>query len=169
VLERFRKFDGENGLRQFAALFDRSGDDRITQEPSIALSDGKTPVIITIKLREKPANSPGVALYDAKLVSIRREDDTIMIITVIPSRDSADAKLLLASGAEIMEVLLVVAPPVNIPGGTNKDNFLAAFTRYLLEQVPTLRIEERNYLYKYIFTANYLASIQHGAARTALQ
>jgi hypothetical protein len=167
VLERFRKFDGENGLRTLAALFDRSGDTGIAQEPSIALSDGKTCVTLTIQLREKPATSPGVALYDAKLVSVRKEDDTTLVITVIPSRETVDAKLVLASGAEIMEFPLVVAPPVNIPGSTNENNFLAAFTRYLSDQTPTLRREEKSYLYKYIFTANYLASVEGAAARTA--
>lgn len=169
VLERFRKFDGENGLRTFAALFDRSTDTGIAQEPPIALSDGETPVILTIRLREKPANSPGVALYDAKLVSFRREDDTTMVITVIPSRDSADAKLLLASGAEIMDFPLVVAPPVNIPGSTNENNFLAAFTRYLSDHAPAKRMGEDSYLYKYIFTANYLASFQRVAASDVSQ
>jgi len=164
VLERFRRYDGEIGLKALAALFKRTGDAGNTQRPPIALSDGTSSVTISIKLNEKPNGSPGVALFDAKLVSVHKEDDATLVIVVVPSRDTADARLVLVTGTETLEFPLVVAPTVAISGNTNENNFVAGLNKYLSDQDPNMRLKEKSYLYKYIFTANYLArSMKTGA------
>lgn len=159
VLQRFRQFKGENGLKAFTALFAESGEKGAAQDPAIALSDGETPVAIRIKLRQEAKNSPAVALFDAELVSLRKTDETTLVVIVVPSKGTWNAGLVLAAGPEVIDYPLVVAPPVKI-AGVNEQNFLAALDRYIAGQEQTRPGKNESYLYQYIFTANYLAAAQ---------
>lgn len=159
ILQRFRQFKGANGLKAFTALFEQSGENGAAQEPAIALSDGETPVAIRIKLRQEAKNSPAVALFDAELVSLRKTDETTLVVTVLPSKGTWNAGLVLAAGPEVIDYPLVVSPPVKI-GGVNEQNFLAVLDRYIAGQEQTRPGKNESYLYQYIFTANYLAAAQ---------
>jgi hypothetical protein len=167
VLERFRKFKGQNGLKAFTAFFEREDENRIVQEPAVALSDGKTPVTLKIKLRQKTANSPDVALFDASLVAVHKLDETTILITVLPSKGTWCAGLALTTGMETVECPLVVAPPVKISGSVNEKNFLAALDKYIVDQALSHGEDNKSYLYKYIFTANYLAMTAKAPFRMA--
>jgi hypothetical protein len=169
VLERFRKFKGENGLTSFTALFEWNDESRITQEPVVALSDGKTPVTINIKLRQKMTNSPDVALFDASLVSVQKADESTIVITIVPRKGTWDAGLALTTGTETVECPLVVAPPVKIGDRVNESNFLAALDKFIADQERTQGEYSKSYLYKYIFTANYLAMAAKAPDRTVSQ
>jgi hypothetical protein len=166
VLERFRKFKGENGLKAFTELFEWNDENRITQEPVVALSDGKTPVTIKIKLRQKMTNAPDVALFDASLVAVQKADETTIVVMVVPSKGTWCAGLALTTGAETVECPLVVAPPVTISGRVNEKNFLAALDKYISDQSQIHGEDNKSYLYKYIFTANYLAMAAKAPVRT---
>ena len=60
VVQRFKEFRGERGLKAFVALFERTPGDILVQEPPVALSDGKTPVRITLS---SAAEGRGIAEY----------------------------------------------------------------------------------------------------------
>jgi hypothetical protein len=158
ILQRFRQFKGANGLKAFTALFAQSGENGAAQEPAIAISDGETPVAIRIKLRHE-AESPAFALFDAELVSMRKTDETTLVVTVLPSKGTWNAGLALSAGPEVIDYPLVVAPRVTI-GGVNEQNFLAALDRYIAGQEQAQPGKNEAYLYQYIFTANYLTAAQ---------
>jgi hypothetical protein len=162
VLQRFKKFEGEKGLRSFAALFGRSDDERTVQEPAIAISDGKTPVLIRMKVQPEGMHPIGIALSDAKLISKETGEEDI-VITVLPSDGTWDARLVIVTGREILDYPLVVAPPANLAGGINENNFLDALKAYINDQSPALQREDKIYLFEYIFTANYLAGLDRKA------
>ncbi len=165
VLERFRKFTGESRLKTFAALFKGSDGEKNSQEPTVALSDGKTPVVLTLKL-QKATNSPDVALFDAELLSMRKTDEATLVITIMPRKGTWDARLVLATGTETIEFPFVVAPPVKI-AGINEKNFLSALNAYISDEGRRGQMKNKAYLYNYIFTANYLARTAKAPVKTA--
>lgn len=158
VLQRFREFKGEKGLQAFSALFKRNDGKRIAQEPAIALSDGKTPVVIRLKPQDGGGRSPGIALSDAKLVSAQTVDENSWTVTVLPTEGACEARLVLGGAKEIVDFPLVVAPPIKIQGVINEQNFLAALNKYLSGRVAARRGENELYRDEYVFTANYLAN-----------
>jgi hypothetical protein len=161
VLQRFKEFKGEKGLEAFAALFRQGRGERIVQEPAIAFSDGKTPVVIRLQLQAEGKHSPDIALLDAKLVSVQKVNEKSWAITVLPGEGAWEARLALGTGTEMVDFPLVVAPLVKIQGGINDKNFLVALNKYLSDQAAGRTSERgtfRQVLHEYIFTANCLAN-----------
>jgi hypothetical protein len=158
VLERFKYFKGKKGLGSFAALFGRRGGDRYIQEPPIAISDGKTPVTVKMEVQPEGSRSAGIALADATLIS-KEANGKGIVITVLPSEGTWDARLVIVEGDDILGYPLVVAPPVNLAGGINANNFLDALQTFISNQPPTFQWEDNIYISEYIFTANYLADM----------
>lgn len=156
VLERFKQFKGEKTLDSFVALFGRSDGDKIVQDPAIAISDGKTPVTIRMEVQPEGLRSAGIALADATLIS-KETNEKGMVITVLPREGTWNARLVMVAGQEILDYPLVVAPPVNVTGISDANNFLDALQAYITNQSSTLKREEKIYITEYIFTANYLA------------
>jgi hypothetical protein len=159
VLQRFKIFKGEKTLDSFTALFGRSEDERTVQEPAIAISDGKTPVLIRLEVQPEGMHSASIALADARLIS-KETNEKGIVITVLPSEGTWDARLAIAAGREILDYPLVVAPPINLANGINEHNFLDALRAYINNQSPPLQRESGLYLSEYIFTANYLAGLK---------
>jgi hypothetical protein len=162
VLQRFTEFKGDKGLKSFAALFRRGYGERIVQEPAIALSDGKTPVVIKLELQAEGNHSPDVALSGAKLVSVQKVGGKNWIITVLPAEGAWEARLVIGTGKEIIDFPLVVAPPVKMQDSVTEKNFLAALNQYLSDQAVRQTGESgtfRKSFHEYIFTANYLVNI----------
>jgi hypothetical protein len=124
----------------------------------IALSDGKKPVTLTLRLKDA-TNSPDVALSGGQLVSVEKEDESTLVVTVVPSRGSWDTRLVLASGTEVIDYALIVAPPVDMPGSINEKNFVAELNKFVSDEGRKERDVNRSFLYKYIFTANYLTRV----------
>lgn len=158
VLQRFKKFRGEKGLNSLAALFGRSDEDRFVQEPAIAISDGKTPVLIRMEVRPDSSQPVTVALADAKLISKEAVEKGI-VITVLPSEGTRDAGVVVVTGREILDCPIVVAPPVDLSGSINANNFFEALQAYIGRQAAALQTENKVYIPEYIFTANYLAAL----------
>jgi hypothetical protein len=156
VLQRFKQFKGEKSLNSFVGLFWRSDGDRFVQEPAIAISDGKTPVTIRMEVEREGMHPVGIALSDARLIS-KETGEKGIVITVLPSEGTWDARLVIVAGQEILDYPLVVAPPVNLARGINAHNFLDAMQAYINNQSPVLQREDNMYISEYIFTANYLA------------
>jgi hypothetical protein len=157
VLQRFMEFKGERGLESFAALFERGDRQRAIQYPSIALSDGKTPVTIKLELQQEENSSPDIAVWDAALVSLHKDDGKNWVVTVVPSEGAWEAKLIFKVGSEVIVCPLVVAPRVELTGNVNEGNFLAALNDYLSVQDASYEKGNILPLGEYIFTANYLA------------
>jgi hypothetical protein len=167
VLQRFKKYEGEKELSSFVALFGRSYGDRFVQEPAVAISDGKSPVTIRIDVQPDGAHSTAIALADATLLSKEaREKD--VVITVLPNEGTWDARLVISTGREILDYPLVVAPPVNLAGTINANNFIGALHAYIGNQSPPLQKENKIYLSEYIFTANYLARLKRWQPKNSL-
>jgi hypothetical protein len=170
VLQRFRDFKGKKGLNAFTALFDRSPGDRNLQEPPVLLSDGKTLVRIVPALLRDSADAPDIALSDAKLVNLAREDGRGWVITALPNKGTWDARLIIRTGGKIYELPLVLAPPVKIGNGIAEKNFLAELDRFRSERIAAGSWEgkpNRQALLEYVFTANCLASSGNASHSTA--
>jgi hypothetical protein len=157
VLQRFMEFKGEKSLQAFAALFKRGDRERAIQYPSIALSDGKTLITIKMELQQEEPGSPDIAVWDATLVSLRKDGGKNWVASVVPSEGAWEAKLILKVGSEAIEVPLVVAPRIELDANVSERNFLDALDRYCSDQDVARKWENVPHLNDYIFTANYLA------------
>ena len=167
VLERFREFKGEKGLKEFAALFKCSDRESILQEPAIVLSDGKTPVLIKLELRPDGNYSPDIALSGAKLVSSKKAGEKSRVITALPHKGAWQARLRLKTDREMVDFPLIVAPPIKIAKGMNAKSFLAALNSYLSNQAAGRHGKNDLYRDEYIFTANYLANLANTTPKKA--
>jgi hypothetical protein len=159
VLQRFREFKGEKGLKAFAVLFQHDQGTRIEQEPAIALSDGKTPVVVRLELQAPRVHSPDIALSGVELVSLQRIDERNWFITMLPGEGVWEARLILGAGEEMIDFPLVLAPPVELADGVKEKDFLAALNRYLANQAARRGGKSDPCRDEYIFTANYLAGL----------
>lgn len=162
ILQRYKKYKGEKDLSAFVALFGRSEGERCTQEPAIAISDGKTPVTIRIDVQSDGTHSTGIALSDATLISKEAREKDI-IITVLPNEGTWDARLVTFAGGEILDYPIVVAPPVDLIAFVNDNNFLEALQVYMNGRSSALQRKNKVYISEYIFTANYLADLDRRA------
>ncbi len=144
-------------LQSFAVLFERSDWAWAKQYPSIALTDGKTPVTIKLEMEQEENGSPDIAVWDATLVSLHKEGAKSWVVTIVPSEGACEAKLIFKVNGEITEFPLVVAPPVELACNINEQNFLAALNDYLSVQDAPYEKGNILALSEYIFTANYLA------------
>jgi hypothetical protein len=160
VLQRFRDFKGKRGLKKFVALFDRNQDERIVQEPPVLISDGKTPVRITLPLMSEEGEAPDIALSDAKLVHLVKEEKG-WVVTALPNEGSWEATLLIKMAEKVIEYPLVVAPVFSIHKMINESNFVSELDFFLSDRLGTGKGENnplQHILFEYVFTANYLAS-----------
>jgi hypothetical protein len=170
VLQRFREFKGERGLKAFVALFERGPRDTLVQEPPVALSDGKNPVGIRLEMQQKGGGAPNIALSDAKLVHLWKEGEKGWVITALPNEGTWNARLIVEMDEKRIEFPLVVAPPVKIDKGINERNFVAELDRFISDRVGVDKEENdpfRLILYEYFFTANYLAGSGNRSAEMA--
>jgi hypothetical protein len=162
VVQRFREFRGKREVEALVALFGRGLSDMIAQEPPVALSDGKTPVCITLQMQQKGGNAPNVALSDAKLLQVRKDGEKKWLITALPNQGTWNASLIIQTDEYIIEFPLVVAPKVEMPQDITRRNFIAELDHFISELVQGGKGENdplRRSLYEYFFTANYLASL----------
>jgi hypothetical protein len=168
VLQRFKDFRGERGLKAFVALFEQKSADLPVQEPPVVLSDGKTLVRIRFPFQPEEEDTPNIALSDAKLVDMRKEGKKGWVITAMPKEGTWNAGLIIMGDEKTIEFPLVVAPPVKIHETINEQNFVAELDRFLSDQVGAGKGEIdplRQIPHEYIFTANYLASSGNTTAK----
>lgn len=161
VLQRFIEFKGEKNLQSFAVLFERSDWAWAKQYPSIAFSDGKTPVTINLEMQQEENGSPDIGVWDATLVSLHKDGAKSWVATVVPSEGVCEAKLIFKINGEIIEFPLVVAPLIEPAASVNEQNFLAALNDYLSIQDASYEKGNILPLSEYIFTANYLVRRQN--------
>jgi len=160
VLQRFEDFKGEQGIGAFASLFDRAGGETVLQDPPIALSDGKTPVRVTLQAGPGAGELPALLVSDAKLVSVGRGEGGQWLITLLPNEGSGRTALILRGAEEAVEIPLVVAPPIPMPDGIDEKNFLPALRAYLdakAKERGEWNTPEQTPFDEYAFSANFLA------------
>ena len=160
VLQRFREFKGTRSVENLVALFDRGLGDTLVQDPPVALSDGETIVSIRLHLLQKDGNAPNIALLDAKLLQVRKEDGNWWLITALPNKDTCNASIIIQADEKPIEIPLVAAPKVKMPRNINREVFLPELDRFIFAQARSDKDGSdplRHSLYEYLFTANYLA------------
>lgn len=159
VLERFRAYQGEKSPAILAALFKKDVAPAISQEPHVALSDGKTSIRIMASLTSSNGKSPNFALNGAKLVSLKKGDEAgIWIIEALPRENVLQATLTILNGAEIIEYPLTVAPPIN--SGAIGEAAFNAFLKNSGKGGDLNNDGRRDFTDEYIYTANYLVRLE---------
>ena len=159
VLERFRVYNGKRTPKALTALFDSKEPGGLMQQPPVALSDGVTPVTITVKVDTSDGRAPGFSSDRAKIVSTTRDAAGDWKIEAIPDAGTIQSTVLLLTGGAVKDLPLTVAPP--LAAGT--DLRLAAFSTFLTGNGSNDKpLRDLNgdtmldYQDDYIFTANFL-------------
>jgi len=156
VLERFRTYQGEKNPAILVALFSKEVAPLITQTPLAALSDGSTPVRITVRLSPSRECAPNFALSGVQLVSLNKDDETgAWILETLPLANTLKAGITILNGNEVIEFPLTVAPPIKT--ATIGEASFAAFLKNNGKSADLNNDGKRDYIDDYIFTANYLA------------
>lgn len=171
VLERFKEYRGERTAKAFIALFNNENMNGSRQEPPIALSDGKTMVKAVFTASPGDITPSDIAIMGAKLVSLNRAPSSMnmWIIELIPDKSGYNASFTLSQGEAKTVYPLTIAPKVNIKISGAKTVSKADFHHYLSAKKAGKSKKydlngdgKRDYLDDYIFTANYLVSINKG-------
>lgn len=166
VLQLFRDYRGERGLKGYAALFNPPPRRSYSQDPAVALSDGKTLVRVTLPAFPGCDGVPDVALSDAKLVHLGVGEGSDWVITALPNQGSWNARLLVKGAEKLLEIPLVTAPPVKMPKEVTEGTFLSELDRFASRRRGSAQGEEvttKRFYADYVFTANYLATAQKSA------
>ena len=165
VLERFRTFTGERTMENFLGLFTAASPQGLKQEPPVAIADGTSSVVVTLRLQGKETMTPTFALHGARLVALDQSEDEGWILQVVPAEGKLYAIVSVLTDSGVMDFPLTVAPPV--PAAVLKDVSLTeqGFRHFLKETGAQGQVRydvngdgRRDYVDDYIFTANFLAS-----------
>ncbi len=162
VLERFRTHTGQRTPDDLIRLFYAPGAaDTAQQKPRIVLSDGKTPVELTVAINVTDTTAPNFACIEARLISIKRTETGVWRLAVLPDAGSWKSALLIRKSGSSSTVGLTVAPPLPV----NTDLGIKGFAAYLKNSETDLqqRIDlngdgKADYQDDYILTANVLAA-----------
>jgi len=164
VLQLFREFNGEKSPKALISLFAEGAVPNFSQVPPVALSDGITPVRLTLTLRQGGTETPKFMLQGASVqqMSSEGEEQVVWTIDALPKKGVYDARLTVIDGQNIMEFPLVVAPSIG-PLVPKAQKFTEAdFTLYLSNpaKFDLNKDEKFDSLDDYIFTANYIVALK---------
>lgn len=157
TLENFLAYKGDKSPSAFTALFDKEIAPNIRQEPAIAMSDGKMPLKVLVKLGSASNKSPNFALNSAKLVSLNKDNSSTWIIVALPQSGIVQASLTIMTDNSTIVYPLTLAPPAESVTTSIADfaTFLkdsgAASPRYDFN-----KDKKHDYIDDFIYTANYL-------------
>jgi len=159
VLERFREFRDPWTVREAKKRFRQDPLLGYGQEPQIALSDGKTMVVVTVVISPGSKGKPALSLRGGSILSAERdrEKTNTWAIKTMPDRDALDVVLSVDDGHVVRHIPLTVAPrtKVDLDGSgkvTEKDFALYGRQRSRKGE------KERNVVDDYVFAANYLVA-----------
>jgi hypothetical protein len=158
VLERFRTHQGEKNPEILIALFTKEVSPSIRQEPAIVISDGKEVVRVTVDVSAVKGASTSFALTGAKMVSLKREDDSsVWILEALPQADALKAAVTLMNSSSIIEFPLTIVPPAGVVTSSRAD--FAVFLKDSGAKAPKYDLNgdgRHDYQDDYIYTAHYL-------------
>src|ERR1039457_5231723 len=158
ALDNFQAYKGEKSPAIFIALFNKEITPTIRQVPFVALSDGKTPLKILVKLETAGNRSPNFSLNGANLVSLKKDSAFTWIIEALPQAGIMRATLTILTDSDMIEYPLTLAPPIEGLSPVEAD--FAVFLTDSGAPAPKRDLNRdgrHDYLDDYIYTANYLA------------
>ena len=165
VLERMKEYKGERSPAALTALFTPAPDQKIRQEPAVAVSDGEINVTLRVALPLTLKETPSFSLRSANMLSLDQGEDGSWIIVLVPRKNTFDARVTISFDGSVIIYPLVVAPPVDPALLTLNGSPEAAFDAFLKQ--PATGREPRfdlngdgrfDAVDDYIFTAHYLAA-----------
>jgi hypothetical protein len=161
VLDRFKQYRGERTAKAFLSLFEQDEANGFTQDPPVALSDGKSVVKIRFVVPASGNTAPDFALRGAHLISVKKDEErsNTWVIEARPEKGEYAASLIVSQGSISLEYPLTLAP--KIEPGQNKAGTITDedFNLYLSGKRRDVSGDgKRDYLDDYIFTANYIAA-----------
>ena len=164
VLDRFRTYQGEKSPALMTALFTKTVAASIRQEPTIAVSNGKTNVVIIADLTAAAGASPNFALSGARMVSLKKDDESgKWVLEALPQANSLTASVTILNANSVIEFPLTVVPPV--AGVSAQEADFAAFLKDNGAKPPKHDLNgdgRHDYLDDFIYTAHYLIKKNSG-------
>jgi len=156
ILELMRNHNAPRDGNSLTALFSRPGDPVVRQTPTIALSDGRTAVLIAARITPVADSPVNFSLEGAELLSMKKIKGDEWQIRAMPSKGTLRMALVVMQGERRIRYPLTVAPPV--PDGT--DLSARAFHEFFADDGGRLDLNgdgRKDYQDDYVFLANYLA------------
>lgn len=160
VLERFRTYTGNHTAYDLAALFDLPRNSIVRQLPTIAISDGRTAVIIAAMMAAPEGKAISFSVEGATLLSTRKIKEAEWELKALPDKGVVTMSLLVMQGGETISYPLTVAPPLPAETDLSDQGFQDFLARGAGsgQAARDLNNDGRHdYLDDYIFTANFLA------------
>jgi hypothetical protein len=168
VLDRFRTYQGEKKPENLMALFSKTVSSYIRQEPAIAVSNGKATLRVTIDLSAVKGTSTSFALTGAKLVSLKKEDNSdTWVLDAQPQENSLKATVTILNSRSVIEFPLTVVPPSAAVSVKQTD--FAAFLNDSGVKAPKHDLNgdgRHDYVDDFIYTAHYLITVRAAAEKT---
>jgi hypothetical protein len=163
VLDRFKEYKGERTIAAMLSLFENESMIGCRQEPSVAISDGKS--IVRVVFLSTPGANPAsdLSVTGARLISLSKDPDNTntWIAELVPEKGAYRAGIAVSQGELKMIFPLAVSPKTDVyhvrPGTWTDADFLY----YLKRQRTDLNGDgKRDYLDDYLFTANYIDGVR---------
>jgi hypothetical protein len=164
VVQLFKEFAGERNSKSLIPLFAENSLPDYKQEPPIAFSDGKTPLKVTLVIKQTGGESPKFMLQGANVKQLSGEGEGVVTWTVeaVPKKDVVEAVLTVVNGLTVTEFPLTVSPEINPLLTKGKALSEADFTAYLAKP-PKFDLNKDgtfNSVDDYIYTANYIVAMK---------
>jgi hypothetical protein len=162
ALEIFRTYRGEKSPAILISLLNQEISPTILQKPAVALSDGKTPLVIIVKLEVAGDKSPNFALNGAKLLSLNKDASSSWIIEALPRANVVQASLTILTDSDTIEYPLTLSPPIESVSSLESD--FALFLKDGGAATPKRDLNgdgRHDYLDDYIYSVNYLVKKLH--------
>lgn len=171
VLERFGSYTGERTPEALAGLFSGLSAGDVRQLPQIALSDGRTVVVIAARLPAADGTAIGFSIEGGAQLGVKKLKVNEWEIRAMPDKGTSTMALMVMKEGKATRYPLAVAPPLP----TETDLSEMGFINYLRARNETAgtvqsdlnRDGKKDYLDDYIFTANYL--IKQGTSGRSLE
>lgn len=174
VVDRFRDSSDVTSSAALMALFTPQADQKVTQQPAVAISDGRTVVTLRIELPRSFEGTPVFAVTRARMLSSGRDGAGAWTVQVLPDADTLDAVFIAYFGESMIQYPLVVAPPADRIPGAAPPLEEAGFALFLKERAkggkPRFDLNgdgKRDYLDDYIYTANFIARVRQAGEPVA--
>jgi len=156
VLELMRNYNGPRDGSSLTTLFSRPADPVVRQAPAIALSDGKSALLIAARITPVAGSPVNFFLEGADLLSMKKIRGNEWQIKAVPAKGTSCMALVVLQGKRKVRYPLTVAPPV--PAGTDLGTH--GFQEFFADDGGRLDLNGdglKDYQDDYVFLANYLA------------
>lgn len=155
VLDLIRTHGGKRDGSGLTALFSRSANREVRQSPAIALSDGRTAVMIAARITPIGGSPVNFSLEGADLLSMKKIRGDEWQIKALPVKGTIRMALVVMHGTQKIRYPLTVAPPA--PDGTDLSD--QGYHAFFADESGRLDLNGdglKDYQDDYLFLANYL-------------